>query len=412
MHMFTGDRVGQPVSTNQAPAREINQPDLRRYRLRRVREQLLRGDYAAALLFDPINIRYATGTSNMQVWTLHNAARYAFVPAEGPVILYETHGCGHLASGVETVDEVRSAMPWYFFAAGPRCASNAKLWGSEIADLVQTYGVGNQRLAVDRCEPFGAAELLRLGITLHDGQEVLELARAIKSVEEIEAIELAISVCESGMRRMREAMRPGMTENEVWAILHHENIARGGEWIETRLLTSGTRTNPWMQESSDRIIEAGDLLCFDTDLIGPNGYLADISRSWLVGEGRPTDEQRRLYSMAREQIEFNMALLKPGLGFRELVEKAWKLPDLYAPNRYAIIVHGAGLCDEYPTIPYPQDFAKVGYDGVIEENMVLCVESYIGAAGGKQGVKLEQQVLVSSTGCRSLCSYPFEEQFL
>jgi Xaa-Pro aminopeptidase len=110
-------------------------------------------DYAAAVLFDPINIRYATGTSNMQVWTLHNAARYAFVPAQGPVILFETHGCGHLAANTETVDEVRSAIPWYFFGAGPRSAENAKLWAKEIADLVTQHGGGNQRLAVDRSRP-------------------------------------------------------------------------------------------------------------------------------------------------------------------------------------------------------------------------------------------------------------------
>jgi Xaa-Pro aminopeptidase len=255
-------------------------------------------------------------------------------------------------------------------------------------------------------------ELVRAGVTLHDAQEVLEIARAIKSPEEIEAVELAVKVCESGMRRMQDTMAPGMTENELWSLLHQENIARGGEWIETRLLTSGKRTNPWMQESSNRRIEAGDLLCFDTDLIGPNGYLADISRSWLVGDGKPTDEQRRLYAIAHEQIEFNTALLKPGIGFRELMEKAWRMPDIYAPNRYAIIVHGAGLCDEYPTVPYPHDFEKAGYDGIIEENMVLCVESYIGAVGGSQGVKLEQQVLITAEGCRSLSSYPYEEHFL
>jgi Xaa-Pro aminopeptidase len=231
-------------------------------------------------------------------------------------------------------------------------------------------------------------------------------------IGEIDAMGLSMSVCESGVTSYAEAMTPGMTENQIWSLLHHENIAQGGEWIETRLLTSGERTNPWMQESSNRRIEAGDLLCFDTDLIGPDGYLADISRSWLVGEGRPTDEQRRLYATAREQIEFNMALLKPGVGFRELMEKAWKMPDLYAPNRYAIIVHGAGLCDEYPIVPYPHDFAKTGYDGFIEENMVLCVESYIGAVRGTQGVKLEQQVLITPAGCRSLSSYPFEEHFL
>ena len=57
-------------------------------------------------------------------------------------------------------------------------------------------------------------ELLRSGVTLHDAQEALEIARAIKSLDEIGAIELSLKVCEFGMRRMQEAMAPGMTENE------------------------------------------------------------------------------------------------------------------------------------------------------------------------------------------------------
>ena len=170
----TLQRSPQPATS---ASRGINQKELRRYRLERVRAELVRGDYAAVLLFDPINIRYATGTSNMQVWTLHNAARYVLVPAQGPVTLFETHGCSHLDEGFETVDEIRSAIPWYYFAVGPRSSENAKRWADEIADLVRTHGGGNRRLAVDRCEPAGAEHLLRHGITLHDGQEVLELAR-------------------------------------------------------------------------------------------------------------------------------------------------------------------------------------------------------------------------------------------
>ena len=71
---------------------------------------------------------------------------------------------------------------------------------------------------------------------------------------------------------MREALRPGITENALWAELHRGNIAGGGEWIECRLLASGPRTNPWFRESSMRVIERGDIVAFDTDLIGPYGY--------------------------------------------------------------------------------------------------------------------------------------------
>ena len=397
---------------NEATQHSLNERRMRAYRLERVQKELVKREYAAALLFDPINIRYATGSSNMQVWTLHNAARYAFVPAEGKVLLFETHGCRHLPLGIETIEEIRPAIPWFFFGAGPRSAETVKLWASEIADLVKRVGARNRRLAVDKCDPPGTFELTSLGLSLHDGQEVLEHARAVKSTDEIEAIRRAISVCEAGMREMQRVAEPGLTENQVWALLHKVNIEHGGEWIETRLLTSGPRTNPWMQECSSRVIQNGDLLCFDTDLIGPNGYLADVSRTWLMGERPATDDQRRLYGMACEQMRFNTDLLKPGLGFREFMERAWKIPDLYAPNRYAIIVHGAGMCDEYPAVPYPHDFDKVGYDGIFQEGMVLCVESYVGALGGREGVKLEQQVLITSNGCEELSSYPLEERLL
>mgnify|MGYP002529321045 FL=1 len=120
---------------------------------------------------------------------------------------------------------------------------------------------------------------------------------------------------------MREALEPGLTENQLWAILHETNIAMGGEWIETRLLASGGRTNPWFQECGDKVIRAGELVAFDTDLIGPFGYCADISRTYFCGPGRPSDEQKRIYAMARDQIETNIALLAPGMTFRELAEK-------------------------------------------------------------------------------------------
>ena len=67
------------------------------------------------------------------------------------------------------------------------------------------------------------------------------------------------------MAEMLAAVEPGMTERDVWAMLHAGNIRRGGEWIETQILSSGPRTNPWMQEASARVIQAGEMLAYDTD---------------------------------------------------------------------------------------------------------------------------------------------------
>ena len=210
------------------------------------------------------------------------------------------------------------------------------------------------------------------------------------------------------MDEMQAALKPGVSENELWAELHRGNIARGGEWIETRLLASGPRTNPWFQECSSRTIEAGDLVAFDTDLIGPYGFCADLSRTFLCGDGEPSEEQRWLYRTAADQIAFNTELMQPGTSYRELVERSKNPPDDCFPARYGVLYHGVGLADEYPTLPHAADWTADTPDGVLEPGMVLCVESYIGRLGGHDGVKLEEQILVTDTGNEKLSHFPLD----
>ncbi len=362
-----------------------------------MRAELRKRDYAGALLSDPMNIRYATGTRNMSIWTLHAPGRYVFVATEGPVIIFEFGSTRHLSEG-GMADEIRNSTPWFFFLAGSRVEEKAAIWAEEVAGLVTQYGGNNRRLAVDRCDPIGTLRLLEHGIQLFDAQEAMELARAIKSQEEIACLAASMDVCDIAIDRIRASLRPGITENQLWSVLHETNIGHGGEWIECRLLASGPRTNPWFQECGDRVIEAGDIVGFDTDMVGPHGYLADVSRSYVCPGRKPTDAQRRMYDLATEQVLFNTALLKPGLSFREFAEKCWPVPEKFLPNRYMTMVHGVGLVDEYPSIPYAMDFDGWGYDGTFEENMVVCVESYIGEVGAPEGVKLEQQVLITAGG--------------
>lgn len=132
----------------------------------------------------------------------------------------------------------------------------------------------------------------------------------------------------------------------------------------------------------------------------------------MIGDADPSEEQRHLYRTAYDHIQYNMNLLKPGLSFRELSETGLRLPEEFREQRYGVMMHGVGLCDEYPCIRYPEDVESYGYDGVLEPGMALCVEAYIGAVGGKQGVKLEDQVIVTETGFENLTRYPFEEKLL
>ena len=379
----------------------------RKYRLDRIRQQLLKEDCAAILLYDPINIRYALDATNMQVWTSHNAIRYALIFAEGPAIMFEFKGCHHLCEGYEGIDEVRYSIPWVFMSVGDRVDEYVKRWSAEIADLMKTHGNGNTRLSADNLEPVGLKALESYGIEVIDGQETTELARSIKSDDEITLMRWTVRVCEAGMARVYENSLPGRTEQELWAEIHYENARSGGEWLETRLLACGPRTNPWYQECSDYVCEEGQMISFDTDQIGPYGYCADLSRSWTCGYTPMTPKQKELYIAALEQIYHNLELVKPGVSYREFNDKSWQIPEKYQPYRYSLAAHGVGMADEYPVIPLHPDFDGA-HGGQIEKGMVLCIESLIGEAGS-ESIKLETQVLVTETGAERLDSFPFED---
>ena len=382
---------------------------MRAYRLARVRAQLAARDCAGIVVTDPINIRYTTDAANMQVWCLHNAARYAFVATEGPIVLFDFHGCAHLAEPLPLVDEVRPARAWYYFHSGQRLAEHAEGWAAEIADLVRAHGGGNRRLAVDRADREGIAALEALGLGLHPGQEVMELARALKSADEVKAMRCALAACEAAMEVMHQNLRPGVTEQELWAHLHAENIRRGGEWIETRLLSSGPRTNPWFQECSSRVIELGDLVAFDTDLIGPYGYCVDISRTWRCGEGGRAMPRSTSIAWRASSWRTISSWCGPGSAFASSPRRRSGCPSATAriatrPSRTA-----SACATSIPRSTIPRT-PKRGYDGVLEAGMTICLESYIGEEGGAEGVKLEEQVLVTETGCEVLSRYPFEDE--
>lgn len=388
---------------------KINFDRMRMYRLNRVKEQLQINNIGACILFDPINIRYATDSRNMSLFSMHELVRFVFIPADGKVILFDYPKSEHLSEHLCTIDEIQEVVSWDFFSANNFVDKNAKKWAGMVQDLMNKYSPDNNRLAIDVSDPVGIQALLeQFNVTLLNAQKLIETARSIKSVDELICMQASIETAEKGMYLMREKLQAGMTEEELWSYMHKVNIENGGEWFETRLLVSGPRTNPWLQECSNRIIEKGDIVAFDTDMVGPYGYCADISRTFVEGNIF-SEEQKKLYELAVENIHHNKSLIKAGTSFREFAEKSWMLPSNCYDNHYPCIIHGIGLCDEWPFVAFPnRDFTNADFSGYFLENMTICVESYIGEVGGKEGVKLEDQFLVTKDGLQQLSSFPYE----
>lgn len=393
----------------------LTPPDLtamRHYRLNRIMASLAERDLDAVLLFDPLNIRYASDTTNMQLWNTHNPFRACLVTADGYMVVYDYKMSPFLCDYNPLVREVRSGASMFYFANGDKTGTAANDFVTDITTLMQDRVGNGRRIAIDKIMVHGYKAFVAAGYTVTEGEEMMEHTRAIKGEDEILAMRCAIHACEQSVHVMEREAKPGMSEDAIWAHLHAENIKRGGEWIETRLLASGPRTYPWFQECGPRIVQNNEILAFDTDMIGVYGMCCDISRTWFLGDGKPTQDMIDDYRMGVEHIQTNTALVAPGVHLRELTFNGHQLPDSYVGGRYSCRFHGVGLCDEWPLVAYPQDFVEGAFDYVLKPGMMLCVEALIGRDGGPYSIKLENQLLVTEDGVEDMTSYPWDDQLM
>ena len=385
-----------------------NLEKMQEFRWKRLVDHLIERDYGALLLFDPLNIRYATNSTNMQLWNTHNPFRAVLVCLDGHMVIWEYKSAKFLSEFNPLVKEVRTGASLFYFVAGDAEETLADTFAKEVSDLVRDQIGDNRRIAVDKIMVSGLKALERFDFEVKNGEEVTEKARSIKGPDEILAMRCANHACEQSVKAMQDATKPGMSEDEIWAVLHSENIKRGGEWIETRLLASGPRTNPWFQECGPRKLKNNEILAFDTDLVGCYGICIDISRTWWIGDQNPRQDMIEAMQHAVEHIQHNMQLLLPGTPFEEITFKGHQLAPKYQKQKYGVMMHGVGLCDEWPSIFYPDNFRKGAFDYTIEPGMVMCVEALVSPEGGDFSIKLEDQVLVTESGPENLTKYPFD----
>ena len=384
---------------------EINHDRLYQYRTERLRQQIREADVAALVMVNPINLRYAVDYSTYALFQSRIPSTYLFMSNDGPTVIHGAYG------GSSLIDRSEPARHISFFDGADNLADNARLFADDLVNYLSESGNDNRRVAIEYVNPSVTQACLQRGLEVVDGIALSEKARLIKSQDEIECIKWAIAVAELGIAKMKEALRPGVTELQLWGLLNYTNLANHGEWHDGRMLASGSRINPWLQEASQRVIESGDLVGFDTDMVGPFGYFCDISRTFHCGPAKPTQRQKEIYRLAHDEIQHNLSLVRPGITFHELQRQSYPIPEECQENAYTCIIHGVGMCDEYPKIN-PLHRGLNPYDGQLEAGMVITIESYMGPKGERDGVKLEEQVLITEDGYELLSTYPMEDVLL
>ena len=362
-------------------------------------------DLEVCLLFNEPNVRYATGASAMPIYVMSTFVRCAVVPAEGQPILFEHGNSVHRSRRV--ADDVRPMHAWEFFDDQ---AAEAATWARHTLDAVRELGVTGDVVAVDRLGTPGFLALQSQGITLVDAAPATQEAREVKTSEEIGLFDVNGAMIIDMLSAFEAALIPGVRERGLLATLSDTMLRAGGEYLATSTVCSGPNTNPWRSEATDRVIEPADLVFVDTDTVGIEGYFFCVSRTFLAGDERPTPAQRDTYQASLEWLEAMKEVVRPGLTCAELADRAPKLPEKYLPQRYECMIHGIGLEEESPSVCYPIDRQSNG-DRVIREDMALVIELYAGEEGGDHGVKLGDEVLVTTDGVRDLAPYPFSSVF-
>lgn len=232
-------------------------------------------------------------------------------------------------------------------------------------------------------------------------QSVLMRAKEVKTQDEIACLKIANAITEAAMDKALEFLRPGVRECEVLAVAWHTMTAMGSEWTQcSNIVCSGPATAPYRRFTSDRIIRNGDLVIIDIGA-GYNGYWGDLTRTWVCGNVKPTEEMKDIHQNCYNALFGAASVIKPGATNADVFAQA----DPYVLDSLG---HGAGVNPW--EAPY---FSPASKDAPVElkEGMVFNLEPYAGKPG-VGGVRLENNHIVTKDGVDIYTTYPFDERLV
>ena len=241
----------------------------------------------------------------------------------------------------------------------------------------------------------------RLERTLVPAQSMLTELRAIKTGYETDSIVAAQRIAEKALDEVLGLIRPGMSERELAAELTYRMLRHGGEGNSfDPIVVTGKKSSMPHGVPGDELIQAGDFVTMDFGCL-VNGYCSDMTRTVAVGHA--SDEMRRVYDTVLEAQLAGIATFKAGVTGAEVHNAAAKvIADAgYGPYFGHGFGHSVGLeIHEAPN-------ASIGNDKPLPAGVVVTAEPGI-YLPGKFGVRIEDMVLVTETGCENLTKAPKE----
>ena len=383
---------------------------MREYRVARIKRYMDEFDIECLLLFDTGNKRYSTSTAVASP-EVDNMGRYAIIPR---------NGYPHIFGFGSEVAAEKLNCPWiadYTFPAhGTMYGALPMDWKcyegflKDLDMVLDNHGLdkANCRIGVDIIESQIMLAMIEKGYTLADGQKVMQYARAVKNEDEIMCLKHGAAIVDAAFHRIAQTIQPGMKENDLQAAASHEMHRLGAQWVHNVQVTTGNRTNPHPHLSSDRLIQPGDMIFMDVVCLF-NGYHTCVYRCFCCG--KPTAKQKEIHARCLEYQLGGIEAVKPGTSTADIATVWPDYKAMGAKDEHEIFGlqygHGIGVgLWEFPIISRAY---SIDHPVEIEPGMVFALETYAG--DGYDGVRLEDEVVVTETGIEVITKFPTNELF-
>jgi Xaa-Pro aminopeptidase len=395
---------------------------LREARLTRLKQTLRASNVGSLLTFDFHNIRYMTGT-HIGTWAMDKMIRFAVLPQNGSPVLWDFGSAArHHQLHTPWLDEghrdleAANGVPHYGARAGISTlrgtigagAKRAEDVAAKIYQVLADHGMQNEPIGVDVIEPPVLFAMQALGLQVVDGQQVFLEARRIKTPDEIGLLTHAASMVDAAYESLYEFLRPGVRENECVGLVAKTLYDLGSEHVEGVNAISGERCSPHPHVFSDRMLRPGDPAFFDI-LHSYNGYRTCYYRTFAVGSA--SRAQRDAYTICREYMDVAIEAVKPGVTTADIVELWPKAEEFGFPSEEAAFAlqygHGVGL--SIWERPIFSRYTSFDAPEVLEEGMVFALETYWPAKDGWGAARIEEELVVTATGCEVITKFPAEE---
>jgi Xaa-Pro aminopeptidase len=381
---------------------------LRTERLTRIKRLLKQSELGALLCFDMSNIRYITST-HLGTWAMDKLARFTLLPQDADPILWDFGSAarhhqlycpwldGRSRAGISTQ---RGAM---LPAAG-----RAEAVARKIRVELEERGLLGEQVGVDAVEIPVLLALQAEGIHVVDGQQLMQQARLIKTRDEITLLNSACMMVDAAYDELYRFMRPGVRENECVGLVSKVLYDLGSEHVEGVNAISGERCSPHPHVFSDRALRPGDPAYFDI-LHSYNGYRTCYYRTFAVGSASPA--MLDAYKRCRDILDAAINIIKPGVTTADVVKLWPQAQEFGFPDEEAAFAlqygHGVGL--SIWEKPIFSRLVSLEHPEVVEEGMVFALETFWPAADGWSAARIEEQLVVTSTGCEVITRFPAEQ---